>query len=141
MKIHLLRADIESLKVDAIATPDLDGERTGTRTAVVSGGNLLARFVIHVHVPKASEPDADARLREATTAAIERAEGLAVAAVGLPLLGRPEEGFAIDRVARAMLEAAVAHQGRARSLQVVIFCLFGSAEHEAFTRILEELQH
>lgn len=141
MKIHLLRADIESLQVDAIAAPDADRDRTATRAAVVTGGNLLARFVIHVHVPKASQPDADARLREATTAAIERAEALAVAAVGLPLLVRPEDGFPMDRVARAMLEAAVAHQRRARSLQIVIFCLFGSAEHDVFARVLEELQH
>ena len=30
------------------------------RTIVVTGGNLLARFIIHVHVPNSDEDDADA---------------------------------------------------------------------------------
>ena len=62
MEIQLLRADIASLKVDAIVAPS-DPAEAG-RAIVVTGGNLLARFIIHVHVPNGDEDDADAKLLE-----------------------------------------------------------------------------
>jgi len=140
MDIQLLRADIASLKVDAIVFPsDPQSHDHEGRAAVVTGGNLLARFVIQVHVPQADEADADQKLRAATTAALERAEELAVGSVGLPAIGTEPFGFAIERCARAMLAATLAYRARGSSLQRAVFCLFGVEEYTIYERVLKEL--
>jgi O-acetyl-ADP-ribose deacetylase (regulator of RNase III) len=145
MNIQLLRADIASLKVDALVAPaePQAHERaadTAGRAVVVTGGNLLARFIIQVHVPNADEDDADAKLRSATLAAFERAEDLAIASIGLPAIATEPFGFPIERCARVMLEATMQHRSRARSLQRAVFCLFGAEEYKVFERVLGELK-
>jgi O-acetyl-ADP-ribose deacetylase (regulator of RNase III) len=143
MEIQLLRADIASLKVDAIVAPNdpqHDRDPENGRAVVVTGGNLLARFIIQVRVPKAGELDADAKLRNATIAALERAEELAVASVGLPAIATGPWEFSAERCAKVMLAAALEHRSRARSLQRAVFCLFGAQEYAAFERALAELQ-
>lgn len=134
MQIQLLRADTTSLKVDALVYPAAEGS---DEPVVVSSGNFLCRFVIHVPVPKAGEGDDELKLRKATTAALERAEELAVASVGLPPIG---SGFTLDRCAWVMLSAALEFRTRARSLQRAVFCLFGQAELDAFQKALKELE-
>jgi O-acetyl-ADP-ribose deacetylase (regulator of RNase III) len=140
MQIQLIRADITSLKVDAMASPSPDAESPNGRATVVSGGNLLARFVIEVPVPHGDDEDADARLRDATREALERADELAVATIGLPVLGKRSLGFSSERCARGMLRAALDFRTRARSLQRVVFCLFGVEEYRIFEEVLKELE-
>ncbi|HYK03460.1 MAG TPA: macro domain-containing protein [Thermoanaerobaculia bacterium] len=146
MNIQLLRADINSLKVDALVAPadqkahDRPAEDTG-RAVVVTGGNLLARFIIHVHVPNVTDDDADAKLRAATLAALDRAEELAIASIGLPAIATEPFGFSTEHCARVMLAATLQHRTRARSLQRAVFCLFGAEEYAVFERVLGELNH
>ena len=140
MQIQLLRADITSLKVDAMASPSAEAVAANGRATVLTGGNLLARFVIEVPVPHGTDENADARLRDATRDALERADELAVATIGLPVLGKRSLGFATDRCARAMLRAALDFRTRARSLQRITFCLFGLEEYRVFEDILRELE-
>jgi O-acetyl-ADP-ribose deacetylase (regulator of RNase III) len=140
MQIRLLRADINSLKVDAIVAPSDPQALDAGRALVVTGGNLLARFVIHVRVPNGDDDDADAKLIAATRMAVERAEELAVASIGLPAIATGPFGFTTERCARAMLPAALDHRTRARSLQRAVFCLFGQEEYGVFERVLGELQ-
>jgi O-acetyl-ADP-ribose deacetylase (regulator of RNase III) len=141
MHIHLLRTDVNSLKVDAIVAPtDPHAHENNGRAVVVTGGNLLARFVIHVQVPHADDPDAHGKLRAATLAAVERAEELAVASVGLPPIATGPFGFTTEDCARVMLAATIEHRSRARSLQRAVFCLFGAEEYKTFERVLGELE-
>jgi len=141
MDIELLRADIASLKVDAIVFPsDPQSHDNEDRAAVVTGGNLLARFIIHVKIPNAEAPDADLQLRAATRSALERAEELAVGSVGLPAIGTEPFGFSIERCARAMLTATIDYRSRGRSLQRAVFCLFGQEEYATYERVLRELE-
>lgn len=137
MDIQLLRADVASLKVDAIVAPS---DPEAGREIMVTGGNLLARFIIHVRVPNADEPDADAKMLAATRMALERAEELAVASVGLPAIATGPFGFTSERCARVMLPAAIEHRSRARSLQRAVFCLMGAEEYAAFERVQKELE-
>src|SRR5690349_125616 len=124
MNIQLLRADITSLKVDAIVAPsDPHLQIPDGRAVVLTGGNLLARFVIQVPMPHGSDPEADAKLRMSTYAALERADELAVASIGLPPVAR-SRGFTTERAARVMLAATLDYRRRARSLQRATFCLF-----------------
>lgn len=144
MNIQLLRADINSLKVDALVAPtdQKSNERAGEdkgRAVVVTGGNLLARFIIHVHVPNVTDADADAKLRSATLAALERAEELAIASIGLPAIATEPFGFPVEHCARIMLAATMQHRSRARSLQRAVFCLFGAEEYAVFEKVLGEL--
>lgn len=140
MDIQLLRADITSLKVDAIVAPsDPHTHIPDGRAVVLTGGNLLARFVVQVPMPGGSDPDADSKLRASTIAALEGADELAVASIGIPPVAR-SKGFATERAARVMLAAAMDYRSRARSLQRATFCLFGQEEYDVFARILEELE-
>lgn len=133
MDIQLLRADTTSLKVDALVYP---AEAGTPGPVVVSSGNFLCRFVIHVPAPKAGEGDDEAKLRNATMAALEHAEELAVGSVGIPPIGT---GFTSEECARIMLTAALEFRTRAHSLQRAVFCLFGQAEFDAFSRVMKEL--
>jgi O-acetyl-ADP-ribose deacetylase (regulator of RNase III) len=139
MLIQLLRADITSLKMDAIAAPCAEALAQNGRATVVTGGNLLARFVIEVPVPRGDDADADAKLGASTREALEKADELAVATLGLPVLGKRSLGFPTDRCARVMLRAALDFRGRARSLQRAIFCLFGAEEYGVYEATLREL--
>jgi O-acetyl-ADP-ribose deacetylase len=141
MHIQLLRTDTTSLKVDALVYPEeAPSDLQDGRAVVTTGGNLLCRFVIHVKVAKADESDADAKLRAATIAALERAEELAIASVGLPSIGAGPFGFSTERCARVMLAATLDFRNRARSLQRAVFCLLGNEEYSIFERVLKELE-
>ena len=141
MQIQLLRTDTTSLKVDALVYPEeAPADLQDGRAVVTTGGNLLCRFVIHVKLARADENDADAKLRAATIAALERAEELAIASVGLPSLGSGPFGFAAERCARVMLTATLDYRSRARSLQRAVFCLLGEEEYNIFQRVLQELE-
>ncbi len=140
MHIQLLRTDTTSLKVDALVYPEeAPSDLNDGRAVVTTGGNLFCRFVIHVKVSKADEPDADAKLRASTIAALERAEELAIASVGLPAIGSGPFGFDTERCARLMLSATRDFSNRARSLQRAVFCLLGAEEYAIFERVLQEL--
>lgn len=140
MHIQLLRTDTTSLKVDALVYPEESPELAVGRAVVTTGGNLLCRFVIHVKIAHANEPDADANLRQSTIAALERAEELAIASVGLPNIGGGSFGFDIERCARVMIAATIDFRSRARSLQRAVFCLLGSEEYNVFHRVWRELE-
>lgn len=141
MNIQLLRTDVASLKVDAIVAPtDPQSSTNSERAVVATGGNLLARFIIHVHVPHANDPDAAHQLHASTIKALERAEELAIASVGLPAIGTGVYGFTLEDCARIMLGAAIQHRSRARSLQRAVFCLFGHEEFNVFERVMGELK-
>ncbi|HYR27264.1 MAG TPA: macro domain-containing protein [Thermoanaerobaculia bacterium] len=140
MHIQLLRTDTTSLKVDALVYPEeAPVDLADGRAVVTTGGNLLCRFVIHVKVARATDNDADAKLRAATIAALERAEELAIASVGLPSIGAGPFGFEIERCARVMLGATIDFRTRARSLQRTVYCLLGAEEFNIFDRVLKEL--
>jgi O-acetyl-ADP-ribose deacetylase (regulator of RNase III) len=147
MDIELLRADVSSLKVDAIvnpASPQLIAgyaPRLAAGDAVITeGGNLFCKFVIHAVVPRRGEADEEKKLRNATWSSLQRAEELAVSSVAFPPMSAGVFGISYERCARIMLGAAVDFRGQARSVRRVVFCLFGSSAYDDFDRVLRELQ-
>jgi O-acetyl-ADP-ribose deacetylase (regulator of RNase III) len=62
-----------------------------------------------------------------------------VASVALPAMAVGPAGFTLEECARVLVQTAVDFQMHARSLQRVLFCLFGEDTEAAFTRILEEI--
>ncbi len=159
MQIRNIRADLTSIKVDAIVNPvvsradNTTGRVPLTATATdqptslpigsaiaTSGGNLLCRFIIHAAVPHRDDLDSMAKLRQATWSAMQRAEELAVASVAIPAMAVGAAGFTVEECARVLVQTAVDFQLHARSLQRVLFCLFGDEAEEAFNRVLEEIR-
>lgn len=131
MHIQLIRAERTSMKVDAMVNP------SASEDDAASAGNLLARFIIPVVVPTPGSEDADAKLRAATERALQRAEDFAVSSVAIPAMWTsPPE--AVERCARIMLDTTLEFATRARSLQRVVYCLFGEEVHDAFERVLAE---
>lgn len=131
MIIELIRADLTSLKIDAIVNPRFTGGEVGTAT-VSSGGNVLCKFVITTVLPQSGEGDHDHKLGDAIFAALHRAEELAVGSVAFPAFA----GAAARVVARAALD----FRAHARSLQRVVFCAFSAESHGEFGRVLQELE-
>jgi O-acetyl-ADP-ribose deacetylase len=137
MHIELLRADITSLKVDAMVNESAPGAVPVGQATVTTGGNLLCKFVIHASVPRPGEDNGETKLRAATMSALERAEELAISSVGIPSMGAP--ALPLEQMARVMIQAALDFRSRARSLQRVVFCLFGAEPYNTFQRVLGEL--
>ena len=130
MNIELIRADLTSLKIDAIVNPRSSGGPVGTATAT-SGGNVLCKFVITTVVPRPGDEDEVHKLRDAVWAALERAEELAVASVAFPAFAGAH--------ASVVIRAAIDFRAHARSLQRVVFCAFSGEAHDEFARMLQEL--
>jgi O-acetyl-ADP-ribose deacetylase (regulator of RNase III) len=145
MTIELLRADIASIKVDAIVNAsqhehvDGVGKVPAGNAVITSGGNLLCKFIIHAVGPRPDDADADRTLRNATLSALERAEELAIGSVAFTSTRSGLFGMAIERSAPVMIKATLDFRRRARSLQRVIYGLFGPEQYEAFRKWLEEL--
>jgi O-acetyl-ADP-ribose deacetylase (regulator of RNase III) len=134
MHIQLLRADVTSMKVDAIITASETNEQT------VTGGNLLCKFIIQTPIPRAHDGDIEERIRVATLNALERAESLAVATVAMPAMC---DGFPPDmmrRCAQVMLDTTALFGKRARSLQRVVYCLFDEGDYEVFDQALRNVK-
>ena len=130
MIIELIRADITSLKIDAIVNPRPTGGDVDTAT-VSSGGNVLCKFVITAVVPRPGEEDEERKLRDAMWSALHRAEELAVATVAFPAMA--------GAATRVVVRAALDFRAHARSLQRVVFCAFNEETHREFGRVLQEL--
>ena len=116
------------MKVDAMVSPK----------EMVGSPSLFCRFVINADVPPVDAADADEKLRKVTMDALNRAESYAVESVGMIPLWSGQA--AAERCARNMLQATVDFRSRARSVQRVVYCLFGKASHDLFTRVLQELE-
>lgn len=147
MDIELLRADISSLKVDAIVNPASAqliagyAPRPAVGDAIVTeGGNLFCKFIIHAVVPRLGEGNEEPKLRSATWASLQRAEELALSSVAFPPMSAGVFGISYERCARIMLGTAVDFRGQARSVRRVVFCLFGRDAYDDFDRVLRELQ-
>jgi O-acetyl-ADP-ribose deacetylase (regulator of RNase III) len=145
MHIELLRADITSLKVDAIINPASASKPVAEfgsvpvgHAVVTSGGNVLCKFVIHAIVPRNGDGDEDAKLRNAMWAALKRAEELAIASVAIPPVPAPF-GFEPGRCSRVLMSTALDFRPHARSLQRLIFCAFSETSYGVLRQVLEEL--
>lgn len=146
MDIELLRADVSSLKIDAIINPasaskpvaDFGPVPVG-HAVVTSGGNVLCKFVIHAIVPRQGDGDEEAKLRNAIWAALKRAEELAIASVAMPPVPAIF-GFDPGRSWRVLVSTALDFRPHARSLQRVVFCAFSEDNYAELGRALEELK-
>ena len=157
MHVEVLRADVTTLEVDAIAnaanTDLLHGggvaaaisraggpavqaesdERSpiGLGQAVATtAGDMPSRWVIHAATMELGGPTSADIVRRATVATLERAEQLGARSLALVAFGTGVGGFPLDEAATLMVEAARAH--RARTVERLVFAVHGHAAERAF---------
>jgi len=108
---------------------------------VTGAGSLKARYVIHAVGPRMGEGDEDEKLRSATAESLRRAEEMGMASITFPAISTGIFGFPVDRCARIMLGAVLEHfdSGAAKSLERVVFCLWGEEAFGVFAATLDKL--
>jgi O-acetyl-ADP-ribose deacetylase len=161
VQLEVVDGDITRLEVDAIANAANDRlwmgagvagaiKRAGgdeiEREAVARGpipvgdavattaGRLPARWVIHGAVMGQNlRTDAD-KVARTTASCLRVADELGARSLALPAFGTGVGGFPLDECARLMVTAAHAHE--ARTLERVVFAVFGDEALDAFERAL-----
>jgi O-acetyl-ADP-ribose deacetylase len=158
MQLEVLQGDIAAVEVDAVANAANDhlwmgagvagalkragGEEiereamakgpipVGTAVATTAG-RLPARYVVHGAV-MGQDLRTSADLVERTTrACIALADELGCRSLALPAFGTGVGGFPVQECARLMVDAARAAEPR--SLERVVFAVFGDEAYAAFT--------
>ena len=157
----MVEGDIKALEVDAIANAAKDAlwmgagvagaiKRAGgeeiEREAVASGpiavgdavatgaGRLKARHVIHGAVMGQDLRTSADLVRRTTARCLEVAEELGAHSLALPAFGTGVGGFPLGECAEIMVEAAREHEPR--SLERVVFAVFGDEARRAFEAAL-----
>lgn len=158
LELEVVEGDITALDVDAIANAANDHlwmgagvagaiKRAGGEeiereavakgpipvgTAVATGaGRLEARHVIHGAVMGQDLRTNAGLVRRTTRACLALADELGCRSLALPAFGTGVGGFPLDDCARLMAEEARSFEPR--SLERVIFAVFGSDAYEAFS--------
>jgi O-acetyl-ADP-ribose deacetylase (regulator of RNase III) len=161
MQLEVVEGDIAALEVDAVANAANDHlwmgagvagalKRAGgeeiEREAVALGpiplgtavattaGRLPARWVLHGAVMGQDLRTDDGLVRRTTAACLRLADELGVRSLALPAFGTGVGGFPLDACARIMVDAARTHEPR--TLERVVFAVFGEDAHRAFTNAL-----
>lgn len=157
MHLSLIRADITNLEADAIvnaannhfwmgagvagaikkkggASIEEEAVRKGPvemgEAVATSAGNLKARHVIHAVVMGQDLATSEDYIRKATRNAIRLADEMNLKSIAFPALGTGTGGFPFSDCARIMVREA--QNFSARSLQQIIFCVFGDEAYQAF---------
>ena len=126
----LKRAGGDEIEREAMA---IGGIPLGSAVATTAG-RLHARWVIHGAV-MGQDLRTDADLVQRTTrACLEVAEELGCRSLALPAFGTGVGGFPLARCASIMVEEARIYP--ARTLELVIFAVYGSEAYEAFSSAL-----
>jgi O-acetyl-ADP-ribose deacetylase (regulator of RNase III) len=162
LELEVVEGDITALEVDAIANAANNAlwmgagvagaiKRSGggeiEREAVAKGpieigdavatgaGRLTAKHVVHGAV-MGEDLRTSAELIERTTRrCLEVADELGARSLALPALGTGVGGFPLEHCARLMLEAVREHEPR--SLERIVFAVFGDEARRAFEAALE----
>ena len=77
-------------------------------------------------------------MRRTTRSCLELADELGCRSLALPAFGTGVGGFALDECARVMVDEARAFD--ARTLELVIFAVFGGDAYDAFSSVLSSPQ-
>jgi O-acetyl-ADP-ribose deacetylase (regulator of RNase III) len=96
-----------------------------------TAGRLRARWVIHGAVMGQDLRTNADLVRRTTRACLELADDLGSRSLALPAFGTGVGGFPLGECARIMIEEARSFESR--SLELVIFAVFGAAAYEAFS--------
>jgi len=109
--------------------------------AITTGGNLMARFVIHAASMSLGGRTTEANLRASTRNSFLRAAEKHLKSIAFPAIGTGIAGFPMKRCAEVMLEETRDHLLTSTSIERVEFVLFDSQSLDVFERALAALPH
>jgi len=101
-------------------------------TAVTTGGQLKAHFVIHAAGMRPGEKATADSIRLATRSSLMRAEEKAIRSIAFPALGTGVAGFSAAESSAIMLKAVLDHIKIRTSLEKIYFVLFDDATLKVF---------
>jgi O-acetyl-ADP-ribose deacetylase (regulator of RNase III) len=158
-KIFFLKGDITDMAVDAIVNPantDLvlgagvagairrkggsriqeDCDAVGPirlgETAVTTGGNLKALYVIHAASMRLGGQTTADSLGQATRNTLLRAEEKTIKSLAFPAIGTGVAGFPMEECARIMLTEVLEHIKLRTTLEKIYFVLYDAAALKIF---------
>ncbi len=105
--------------------------------AITEAGRLPAQWVIHAVGPRMGEGDEDETLRAATKNSLQMAEAKGLGSIAFPAISTGIFGYPLDRCANIMIACARAFVSSERSLDRIVFVLFGARSFETFCQVLE----
>lgn len=158
-QIQFIHGDLTALQADALVTPTnpalqvesgLDGIlirkagedifrqrnsmraiRPGEATAT-NAGKLSAQFIIHAAVSNMRRESDPTVIRQATLAALKKADELGLTTIALPSFGTGIIGMPYDESAEIMLDAVTSFLRGNTSLRTVTFALYEQEGYDAF---------
>ena len=126
----LKRAGGDQIEDEAMAQGPIELGGAVATTA----GRLHARYVVHGAVMGQDLRTSAALVRNTTRSCLEVADGLGCRSLALPAFGTGVGGFALDECARIMVGEARSFEPR--SLELVVFAVFGRHAYDAFSSVL-----
>ena len=107
---------------------------------ITTGGNLIARQVIHAVGPRMGEGNEDEKLKNATLNSLKVADENGLASIAFPAISAGIFGFPMDRCAGIMLKTARDYLAKGESgLRLITFCLYGPQAEAVFIDTLRRL--
>jgi O-acetyl-ADP-ribose deacetylase len=161
VKLEVVEGDIAALEVDAIANAANDALWMGAGVAgalkraggeqiereamaqgpipvgeaiATTGGRLQARWVIHGAVMGQDLRTSGELVERTTRSVLDVAEELGAHSLAVPAFGTGVGGFPLEDCARVMVTTVREHEPR--TLDHVVFAVFGDEAREAFERAL-----
>jgi O-acetyl-ADP-ribose deacetylase len=126
----LKRAGGDEIEHEAMAQGPIE---LGSAVATTAG-RLQARYVVHGAVMGQDLRTNGELVRNTTRSCLEVADGLGCRSLALPAFGTGVGGFALDECARIMVGEARSFEPR--SLERVVFAVFGRDAYDAFSSVL-----
>jgi O-acetyl-ADP-ribose deacetylase (regulator of RNase III) len=106
---------------------------------ITTGGNLLAKYVIHAVGPVHGEVHEDEKLKDATLNSLKLADQNHLRSIAFPAISTGIFGFPKDRCATIMLSTTVAYLNGPTGIEKVVFCLYDNNTLQIFEDVLKSL--
>ncbi|MEP7286248.1 MAG: macro domain-containing protein [Chloroflexota bacterium] len=104
---------------------------------ITSGGQLLAKYVIHAVGPYQGEGDEDAKLAGATLASLQLAQQYGLKSIAFPAISTGIFRYPLDDCARIMLRMAIDFAvEKPTPIKRIVFCLFDKQAYRIFSETL-----
>ena len=106
---------------------------------ITTGGNLVARYVIHAVGPIHGDHHEDEKLKDATLNSLKLADKNHLKSIAFPAISTGIFGFPKDQCATIMLSTTIAYLEGPTKIEQVIFCLYDNETLKIFENTLQSL--
>jgi O-acetyl-ADP-ribose deacetylase (regulator of RNase III) len=104
---------------------------------ITTGGNLIAKYVIHAVGPRMGEGNEDEKLRNATLNSLKLMDKYKLKTIAFPAISTGIFNFPIEECARIMISTVKEYLSGITNIETVIFCLFSNSDFRIFEGFLK----